>query len=393
MKDLFDLQFAPSREILKALEGRTVILKFSRGKDSICSWLALKEAGVNVIPLHLTKTPGVSFVRNSLDWFENYFDQHIYNLVHPVFWDWLAEGFMQTPGSRRSALEVGLPQVHDQDDLNAYIGGVFGLDEVIVCEGVRSKDSAMRSFSYKRHGAVRASKHGTIRIHPVHDYTIAQIREMMFEHGCLAPRFEYEQLGRTFDALTFSHLWAIKKYLPKDYEILRVWFPNIDQAMWRYQVSGEGKLKPVEKKELSTEDVNLDELMGDIDIDLDAINLDTPVEKEEEKMPTDLEGRQETTLKKVANARSRQQNYTKMLFDSNYATQIVFQTQAQRDAFAEQTQWENEEGFIDGIALSRAMEIELPEIVDLPTAKIMQPLPDNLLQPAQVRDDWEPLEY
>jgi predicted PP-loop superfamily ATPase len=31
-------------------EGRPVLLAFSRGKDSIAAWLALRDAGVDVVP-------------------------------------------------------------------------------------------------------------------------------------------------------------------------------------------------------------------------------------------------------------------------------------------------------------------------------------------------------
>ena len=52
---------AEVRESLAA-EGRPVLLAFSRGKDSIAAWLALRAAGVDVIPYHMYLVPDLAFV-------------------------------------------------------------------------------------------------------------------------------------------------------------------------------------------------------------------------------------------------------------------------------------------------------------------------------------------
>lgn len=64
--------------------GETVILAFSRGKDSIAAWLALREAGVEVLPYHIYLIPDLAFVDKSLAYFAEWFGcGPILNLPHP----------------------------------------------------------------------------------------------------------------------------------------------------------------------------------------------------------------------------------------------------------------------------------------------------------------------
>ena len=64
----------PSSDLRRqfAESGQPVLLAFSRGKDSIAAWLAPRDAGVEVIPYHLYLIPGLSFVDESLAWFEDW---------------------------------------------------------------------------------------------------------------------------------------------------------------------------------------------------------------------------------------------------------------------------------------------------------------------------------
>lgn len=42
-----------------------MLLAFSRGKDSIAAWRALRDAGVEVKPFHLYLVPGLAFADES----------------------------------------------------------------------------------------------------------------------------------------------------------------------------------------------------------------------------------------------------------------------------------------------------------------------------------------
>jgi hypothetical protein len=69
-----------SAEVIARLraEDRPVLLSFSRGKDSIAAWIALRDAGIDVRPFYLYAIPGLlSFEAESLAYFEDVFDTPI----------------------------------------------------------------------------------------------------------------------------------------------------------------------------------------------------------------------------------------------------------------------------------------------------------------------------
>jgi hypothetical protein len=61
----------PSEQLLTELaaEGNPVLLGFSRGKDSLAAWLAMREHGIDVVPYHLYSIPGLRFVDDSIAFF------------------------------------------------------------------------------------------------------------------------------------------------------------------------------------------------------------------------------------------------------------------------------------------------------------------------------------
>ena len=67
-----------------ATQGRPILLAFSRGKDSIAAWLALRAAGIQVHAFYLYSVPGLlAFERDSLAYFEDVFGQRIHRYPHP----------------------------------------------------------------------------------------------------------------------------------------------------------------------------------------------------------------------------------------------------------------------------------------------------------------------
>lgn len=71
------------------------LLAFSRGKDSIATWLTLRDAGFRVVAFHMEIVPGLSFVEESLKYYEDLFGQHIYRVLHPNLYHWIATGVAQ----------------------------------------------------------------------------------------------------------------------------------------------------------------------------------------------------------------------------------------------------------------------------------------------------------
>ena len=86
-----------------AADGRPVLLAFSCGKDSIAAWLAMRDMGIEVVPAYLYYVPGLRFVDEELDYFEQKFQTRIKRYPHAV----PVVEQCGVPGSRTVALYRG----------------------------------------------------------------------------------------------------------------------------------------------------------------------------------------------------------------------------------------------------------------------------------------------
>lgn len=67
---------------VKEITGDTILLSFSGGKDSIAMWLYLREH-FEIIPYFLYWVPGLSFVEESMAYYEDFFDTEIVKCLTP----------------------------------------------------------------------------------------------------------------------------------------------------------------------------------------------------------------------------------------------------------------------------------------------------------------------
>ncbi len=86
-------------DFVKAERGDTLLLSFSRGKDSIAAWLYLRDH-FTIVPYYLYLVPGMSWEEESLTYYEEVFGQHIIRLPHPLFYKLLHDFVWQTPDLR-----------------------------------------------------------------------------------------------------------------------------------------------------------------------------------------------------------------------------------------------------------------------------------------------------
>lgn len=132
--------------------GRVTGLSFSRGKDSIASWLVLRDEGWDVRPFSYTWIPGGLRVENeSLAYYERAFGCPILRLTHPMFYDLIDNGVYQHPGRWAVLDEIGVPQV-GYDALNEMAREELGVEWLAM--GTRAVDSHRRRIAIERHGPV-----------------------------------------------------------------------------------------------------------------------------------------------------------------------------------------------------------------------------------------------
>lgn len=222
------------RSELAAL-GRPVLLAFSRGKDSIAAWLALRDAGIEVVPYHMWQVPDLPFISESLAYYEDWFGVEIADLPHPTFYRWLGNTVFQPP-ERLSTIDAAqLPKVDYSDVLEAFCEDRgISLSETWICDGVRAADSIVRRASFSTHGVWKSKSR---KVSPVWDWTMAELRERISESGIELP-IDYEWFGRSFDGLDYRFSGPLRDNSPEDFEVLREWFPLIDLEIMRHEQMG-----------------------------------------------------------------------------------------------------------------------------------------------------------
>lgn len=217
-------------EFIAAHSGKS-LLSFSRGKDSIAAYLAIRDR-IEVVPFHLILVPGLSFVDESLDLYERrLFGRRILRFPHPAFYRWLNESLYQTPERAEVIAAAQLPNF-GYADVNALVAEQEGLSPaVFTAVGMRSADSPLRRLAFRNYGPIRDQ---TKLWYPVWDWNKARLIEEITRAGVSLPD-DYLIWGRTFDGLDAQFLVSLKRQRPQDYARILVWFPLVDVEVWRYE--------------------------------------------------------------------------------------------------------------------------------------------------------------
>jgi hypothetical protein len=220
----------PSADIRAELaaDGKPVLLGFSRGKDSLAAWLAMREAGIEVIPYHLYLVPSLAFVEESRKFYEDFFQTPIINLPHPTLYRWL-NAFLFQPPERLAIIEATQFPEPTYEELADALRDDLGLPQAWNADGVRAADSPNRRMAMVTHGPIREHLK---KVSIVWDWRIADVREALARHRCPLPP-EYEWFGRSFDGLDLRFLDPIRRHAPDDYERILSWFPLADLEVVR----------------------------------------------------------------------------------------------------------------------------------------------------------------
>ncbi|MGW5741568.1 hypothetical protein [Amycolatopsis sp. NPDC003861] len=217
-----------------ARRGRPVLLAFSRGKDSLAAWLALRDAGVEVRPFHLYLVPGLEFVDESLADYEKFFGVTIPQLPHPSLFRWLNNLTFQVPERRLIIEAAQLPEPDYVEISRALCTEYYDLDPAVTftADGIRAADSPNRRTAIKGHGPVREH---VMKVSPVWDWRVRHVRAALADNRCPLP-IDYEWFNRSFDGLDFRFLDPIRRNAPADYARILDWFPLADLEMFRAEL-------------------------------------------------------------------------------------------------------------------------------------------------------------
>lgn len=217
---------------IKAGGGPTTMITFSRGKDSIGTWLQIRRHFDRIIAYHLESVPGLEFVEESLQYYERFFDTHIIRIPHSGFYDWL-NGFTYQPPHRATQLAaMQLPKFNFLD-IHNWVARDQGLDpnRVWTACGLKAADTLYRRVMIDAHGPISRNQR---KFYPIYDWNADRLFTEIEKAGCKLP-VDYLMYGRSLDGLQYAFIKPIKDRFPRDYAKIVEWFPLVEAEIWRYE--------------------------------------------------------------------------------------------------------------------------------------------------------------
>lgn len=212
-------------------ETDTVLMSFSRGKDSIAAWLQIKDKFPRIVPFFMYLIPKLEFEEESLTYFEEYFGCHIIRLPHPSLYRMMNRLTWQ-PQERINTIEAANLPEYDYDELNDLLVNLLDLpDHTFICAGVRAADSPNRRSAINQYGAINWKRR---YFYPIWDMNKAGLIDLMNEHQVKLP-LDYELFGRSFDGIDYRFLAPLRDYRPADYGRILEWFPMAHMEVMRYE--------------------------------------------------------------------------------------------------------------------------------------------------------------
>jgi hypothetical protein len=209
-----------------------VLIGFSMGKDSITTWLRLREhwPAENLHPYFLYTHPHTAHEHRSLAYYERELGTRIIRLPHKAVFHYLNDGIFQTPANL-PVIWGALLHDFEYRDIYALIAQDLGIEDTQpwVAHGVRSADSPMRRMLFQKNGPWRPRDRV---FYPIHDFYVADVRAALDRTGIKLP-VDYRMFGRSYDGLDARFTGPLRKHFPEDYERLTELYPLVGLDQWR----------------------------------------------------------------------------------------------------------------------------------------------------------------
>jgi hypothetical protein len=222
-------------EIAKRSDG-VCILGFSRGKDSVCAWIWLRQFFHTIIPYHGCSCPNLTFVDESLDYYEHIFGTKIERFIDGEISRALGRQWYQ-PIEREDQIEALDRWLYTNNDIVDYLRIKHSQPQAYGAFALSLHDNMFRKMIIKR-----GSKHGepayagAIRskvrtFYPCFDWTTDQIISTIEDCGIALPD-DYLISNRTIAGIPHNrNLDRFIKLYPDDFEKMQNLFPLI-KAQW-----------------------------------------------------------------------------------------------------------------------------------------------------------------
>ena len=217
--------------ILEHGERPVCLLAFSGGKDSLSAWLTLQKHFEEIIPYYAYRVPGLKWVDEMLDRYEQIFGQRILRVPDPHLYTMLRKFVWQPPNRWPWIHTASLMDFHWRD-LELLIKLQLGLpEETFTATGVRAIDNHQRWIAVRKYGPIHWGKFSFM---PIWDMRKDEVLSLLETHQ-IPLSIEYEWFGHSFGGLDYRHIAPIKDNAPTDWARIKEYFPLAHLEIARYE--------------------------------------------------------------------------------------------------------------------------------------------------------------
>lgn len=242
-EDIWKLKQVENSQTIKKVSN-DIILSFSRGKDSIVSWLVLLELGFKVHPIYYSLCPYMDFELKSLSYYEDFFKTEIIKIPSATFIDLYNFGHLQTKSHTKISQKNQMPY-YDNDQIRQMAIGENGINKnSFIAVGATIFDSVQRRIGISKVNGLNVKSK---KFYPIADFNQSKIEEYLIKYKVKLP-VDYKVWGSTFDGLNLRWLGELKEHFPKDFELLKTYFPFIEAELFRKEMLNLWSNKSIENK-------------------------------------------------------------------------------------------------------------------------------------------------
>lgn len=234
-KKLLSDKLIPSDEVLKQVadENCPVVLRFSRGKDSLACWHRLKDFGMDderLFVYTLLSVPGLSFVEDYLDYVSEKMGKPITRLPSAKLYKFLMASLFQPPGGDAVVEAAAFPDMDIEMLTDWYVNWLVDQDSispkeaarVAVAQGIKFADGWARQQTLRDYGSWDQE---TRTFYPVWDFNKDQIVKFLSDKivaGGPLLASDYRRWGRSFDGI---YAMGFREYTEAEREEVARYFP------------------------------------------------------------------------------------------------------------------------------------------------------------------------
>lgn len=215
-----------------------LLMSFSIGADSIASFLRIMEDGAfdmaDGVYFYYWFLPGVPWVDDYIDYFEDKFGIKIIQLPNPIFVNDQGTGFLKTPITAAATAMLQKSRYRYERNDKAFLERAVKINqglplETLTAIGVKQGDSAMRRITLRKNEGLSLNQG---KWYPIWDFENRDVYDIIKRHGLKMP-YDYELFGISFENLDYRFSKPIKDRCPETYKLLKQWYPQIDMYIAR----------------------------------------------------------------------------------------------------------------------------------------------------------------